>query len=558
MSQDIKHVRIEEIDWTGVLPSLCLFRSFRMALHPSKLLVSLLLVVLIYLSGCLLDAIWGPRVYPEEITQYSSLTSDEYARWSAGREEWVKSQLSRQMRRYGTLEVSVLELVDMPDRFSVSVRAIHDHYAKLRETFTANVEAMAAVEGAAGQDEEHKERRQLEVSRRLKEMQADHDADIRALRSIMPGGVFDTTLRFEVDAFERLVQGALSLNLGVTAVIRGDLYDRNSIAGALREMFVVVPAWLLTHHRGFTLVWCLVAWVIWSLLGGAISRMCALDATKNRRISPALAVRYALSRWGSYAFTPFVAIVLALAFVLVLWGFGLVFYGLPWISRVTNMAGSLLFILPLLLGLVVTLLLVGLVFGGNLFYPAIAVEGTDGFDATSRAYNYVIARPWHLLAYTLVSLVYGAATYVFLGTVFFFALSLVQGVVGAGAGVFLEGPRGGSPFSDLLPPPELGRLIYRVDHWRELGATGAVAAVFTMVWVYLFIGLLAAYAVSFYFNAQTWIYLLLRRWVDGTDLSEVHETPELEAALGEAGGTVSVPPEAVPDEVEKPESDSQA
>ena len=152
-----------------------------------------------------------------------------------------------------------------------------------------------------------------------------------------------------------------------------------------------------------------------------------------------------------------------------------------------------------------------------------AVDGCDGIDANSRAYSYVIARPWHLLFYNLVALVYGALTYLFVAGVLFVALLAAQSIVGAGADVLLGGA-GGRRFEFLLPRPEFGRLAYSPD-WDTLNPTGKVAATLIKVEVYLFIGLLAAYAISFYFSAQTWIYLLLRRATDAAEFDDIFELP---------------------------------
>ena len=44
-------------------------------------------------------------------------------------------------------------------------------------------------------------------------------------------------------------------------------------------------------------------------------------------------------------------------------------------------------------GLVVMLLTLGILGGFNLLYPTMAVEGSDSFDALSRSFAYVYARP---------------------------------------------------------------------------------------------------------------------------------------------------------------------
>ena len=67
MTDKTKHVRIDEIHWPGVLPWLCLFRSFRGAIRPSRLLPALLLVMLLYVMGMAIDGISGVKVLPQEV-----------------------------------------------------------------------------------------------------------------------------------------------------------------------------------------------------------------------------------------------------------------------------------------------------------------------------------------------------------------------------------------------------------------------------------------------------------------------------------------------------------
>jgi hypothetical protein len=286
-----------------------------------------------------------------------------------------------------------------------------------------------------------------------------------------------------------------------------------------------------------------IALALWSLLGGVLARMAALQATRDDRAGPANAARFAFSRWPWFVLTPLIPLLVVAVLWAVLYVFGLVFYGIPYVNVVLSLVGSLFFFVALLIGVGMALLLIGYALAFNLLYPAIAVEGTDGFDANSRAFSYVVGRPWHLLFYSFVALIYGAITYLFLGTVVFLALRFTQHAVGSGAGLFIDGMQGGSPFAEMLPAPEFGRLTYGLDAWPTLTPWAKVAALLTMLWSYLLIGLLAAYAVSYYFSAQTWIYLLLRRSADGTDFSDVYVEPI--APLEADNDHVAPPPDKI-------------
>jgi len=141
---------------------------------------------------------------------------------------------------------------------------------------------------------------------------------------------------------------------------------------------------------------------------------------------------------------------------------------------------GLLFILALLGGLVMTLVLVGLLGGLNLMYPTIGVEGSDSFDAISRSFSYVFARPWLMLWYTLVSLVYGALCFLFVRFFIFMVLKLTWFFVGW----WLTSKNVAPWYPRMFPEPSWMELTYRVDFdglkWSEQGAAGLM-----MFWNYI-------------------------------------------------------------------------
>ena len=176
-------------------------------------------------------------------------------------------------------------------------------------------------------------------------------------------------------------------------------------------MFVIAPGWLMAAHRWFLLLYASIGFLLWSLLGGAIVRMAALHAATDRRIGPTAAVGFVLSRWPWFILAPLIPGIVLVGVVLVLFLFGLLFFGIPGLHFAFDIVGAAAFVIPIILGLVIALVIIGFAPASHLLYPAMAVEGCDGIDANSRAYSYVIARPWNLLFYNLVALVYGALTY---------------------------------------------------------------------------------------------------------------------------------------------------
>ena len=74
VSQDKVRVRVDGLDYESMFGFSRLFRSFHMALHPAKLLLAMLLVILLYLGGLAMDLVWGAPVQPGEIDAYVAAT----------------------------------------------------------------------------------------------------------------------------------------------------------------------------------------------------------------------------------------------------------------------------------------------------------------------------------------------------------------------------------------------------------------------------------------------------------------------------------------------------
>ena len=77
MADDAQTQTIRSVNWRDVFPFTHLFRAFRIAVHPSKLLLALAALLLIYLGGRVLDAAWPDayKVSPSEL-QNSLLAID--------------------------------------------------------------------------------------------------------------------------------------------------------------------------------------------------------------------------------------------------------------------------------------------------------------------------------------------------------------------------------------------------------------------------------------------------------------------------------------------------
>lgn len=341
------------------------------------------------------------------------------------------------------------------------------------------------------------------------------------------GYIFKTLVEQQVGAFERLVVSATSLDFGLTDLLSGRGADSGGVIGALASMVVRTPGWLYSTHPWFMVVFLLYAFALTSLIGAAVCRVAAIDACLNKHASAFAGLKFALEHWVQVMLAPLIPLGVIIVIRLVLALAGLIFFNVA----VLDVIGAVLYGLLLLLGFLAAMFLIGLALGVNLLIPGITVEGTDAFDAVSRAYNYVVGRPWRYFFYTAVMIVYGAVTYLLVGLVVFSTIWFTKHCLSLGA--VSEVADGVTRLDAVMPDPRWGRLLSDPD-WDQLGGTGTVAAALVRVWLMLLIAVLPAFAVSYYFNAQTWVYLLLRRSADLVDFDDVYIEPDPEDTVAPA------------------------
>lgn len=297
--------------------------------------------------------------------------------------------------------------------------------------------------------------------------------------------------------------------------------------------------------------------VCWAFFGGVITRIAAVQLSGKDRISLGQAVQFVTTRYLSYLLSPVVPLGLIAFAVLVL-----ALLGLP---TLVPFLGDIVYVILIPLGLlggfIMAVLLVGLI-GYPLMYTTLSVEGSDTFDALSRAYNYVMQAPWQYLWYCLVAVAYGAA--VTLVVVFIGSLSVYLGKWSLSQTPFNEAANQRPEYLFTYAPESFqwkelllrGSPIEKVQHERPLpgGRKGYVledknpdeakrylnsyawynhaAAGMTTFWLILLFMLMLGFSYSFFWCAMTMIYLLMRRHVDEVELDEVYlEEDEADAPL---------------------------
>src|SRR5215208_3033162 len=107
---------IRGINWRETFPFINIFRAFRIAIHPSKLVLALMALLVLYFGGRVLDGLWmhEHRAVPGEIEIYehSRLSSDFFDQRQAMRQANVDAY-THELRALGDLKKNEPRFVEL-------------------------------------------------------------------------------------------------------------------------------------------------------------------------------------------------------------------------------------------------------------------------------------------------------------------------------------------------------------------------------------------------------------------------------------------------------------
>jgi hypothetical protein len=511
--------QIRGINWRETFPFTHLFRAFRIAVHPSKLMLGLIALLALYAGGRLLDGIWSPRhlAVPGEAGTYEQSvrtggSSEDFMAERARQREAIESAYVAKLNDLKVVTDPKLaadaarkadKLGDVKDKLFV---LRNDAQSKINADYN---DAIAKSRNISDKNERERVEHAAEATRnsRLRDLYRSTYSQWQDAKAVKGVGLFHAFFAYEAERVNGVVRG----------VVNGNWVGADSVTDNVKNFFVVGPVWLMRHHPVYFVLFTLWFLTIWAIFGGAIARIAAVHVARDEKLSVRAALAFSLGKFLSFVSAPLIPLVIVLIVGLVPLLAG-VLSSIPYIGPIFNILMGALFVLILAAGFVMTLVLLGTFGGFNLMYPTIAVEGSDSFDAISRSFSYVYARPWRMLLYTLVAIIYGALCYIFVRLFIFLMLSLTHHFVGAG--MWADAPSMESLWPVMWPGPT-ERLSYDID-FLTLRWDQDIAASLLAFWIYLAVGMLGAFAISFYFTANTIIYYLMRHEVDATELDDVY------------------------------------
>ena len=520
--------QIRGINWRETFGFVHIFRAFRVAVHPSKLMLGLIALLSLYVGGRVLDGIWpaGQLAVPGEVYDYERHvadggTSQQFARQRLAKREAVEDAYARKLLDLGiytdekAADAAAANVSDLP---KVKAKLLERRRAAIEQADRQHKDAIAAANQIPDAREKERARRVADDAYNAAVRAAYHEAydSYRSAEAIRGVGLFRLFFEYQSECVVGVVRGVIQGNwLGRPASDRG-----SGVVYSVLSFFTVGPVWLMRHHPVYFVVFTLLFLTIWAIFGGAISRIAAVHVARDEKLSVRAALAFSLGKFLSFVSAPLIPLVIVLIVGLVPLVAGFL-ASIPYIGPIFNIAMTVLFVLILAAGFVMTLVMLGTFGGFNLMYPTIAVEGSDSFDAISRSFSYVYARPWRMVFYTLIAVIYGALCYMFVRTFVWLMLTLTHHFVAAG--MFAKAPSTEYLWPVMWRGPSAppGRLAYDID-FLTLAWHQDIAAFFLAFWVYLVVAMLGAFAISFYFSANTIIYFLLRNEVDATEMDDVY------------------------------------
>ncbi len=294
------------------------------------------------------------------------------------------------------------------------------------------------------------------------------------------------------------------------------IWRRDSL-GILGDIAVSFRAlgWAFTYHPVYSVILFAVTLAVMALAGGSICRIAALQFAQGEKPGLAEAVRFGGRKFYSFLTAPVTPVALVAVvglFIVVLGLIGNAAYA-------GELVVAILVPLALVLAALIAIIVIGTLAGFNLMFPTIAYEDSDCFDAISRSFSYVYAKPWRMGFYTIIAAVYGVICYFFVRFFAFLLLWITHFFLGMG---FFYGNR---KLNAIWPEPDfadlLGLTAAQPERWSESAASFLI-----YLWVLVVVGLMVAFVISFYFSANTIIYALMRNRVDRTALDEIYPSSD--------------------------------
>ncbi len=247
---------IRGIDWRQTLPFTHIFRSFRIAIHPTKLLLGLALLLSIYFGGSILDGFWPMRgrALPGEIEEYQAiLDGTDQTTLPAWREQTREAMDEAYAQTLMTYQIIPQQSTETSDAYHARVieEARKANYLdKVKEKIDEERNAEVAAAKAQYTDLSKRKGAIFDAYRAA-------DTQWSSVRAVEGNGLFITFFEFEIRELSLVVDGVKGNDWLASGGVKDHLYD----------FFAVGPIWLGWHHTIFFVIFAAIFLLAWRCLG---------------------------------------------------------------------------------------------------------------------------------------------------------------------------------------------------------------------------------------------------------------------------------------------------
>jgi len=315
-------------------------------------------------------------------------------------------------------------------------------------------------------------------------------------------GVFATLWDFAAAKFKGAVDSVFAINV-------------QGVAANIVDFFIAIR-WAIKYHFVYCIIFFAITLAAISAGGGAICRIAALQFARGEKPGLKEAIRFGIQKFTSFFAAPLVPIGIIIFIGVFIFLLGLIGN----IPRIGELIMAVFMLLAFIAGALIAVVFIGAVAGFNLMPPAVAYDGSDCFDAISRSFSYVYARPWRMTFYTAVAAVYGAICYTFVRFFAFLLLWTTHRFLHLGVWVN-NSSKQINKLPAIWPEPKFTMLVdtstLATANWSE-----SLSAFLIHLLLWGVIGLIVSFIMSFYFSANTIIYALMRNRVDNTALDDIY------------------------------------
>ena len=295
---------IRGINWREAFPFTHLFRTFRVAIHPSKLVLGLIALVALYIGGRVLDGIWSSHslAVPGEVDEYERVvtsggTGDQFVAECARKRDAVETEYADRLVAYGvtsdrtTANQAAAHSADLGELRGKIIEALQLH---VREAQREYDEALTVAKNIGDPLLRDRMIRNADEAYRtaVRGLYADNDNIIRGAEEINGIGIFDSLFKYEARRINEVIDGVRDWNwLGTSRDERG-----SGVIDSAVNFFRIAPLWLMRYHPVYFVLFTLWFLTIWAIFGGAIARIAAIHVARDEKLSVRARWR---SRWAS-------------------------------------------------------------------------------------------------------------------------------------------------------------------------------------------------------------------------------------------------------------------